>query len=111
MRAAALLAQEGAQVPVLLWAVASERHAELLAAGGPLVSVPVGPVVERVAAALRAHATQVQAIAVGAETIGFALSNDVPLQIGPSELFEPAPQATRPFAWPDGVQAHGWPVP
>ncbi|MFC8732298.1 PIG-L family deacetylase [Luteimicrobium sp. NPDC057192] len=54
-----------------------------LEAGPGLVVVPVGPVLDRVAGALRAHATQVQAVAVtpaaeGEALVGrYALSNDV----------------------------------
>lgn len=111
MRAVALLVESGERVPVVLWAVATERHEEVLAAGGPRVEVPLAPVIEEVAGAMRAHATQVQDLVVGEATIDFALSNEVPLRLGPVERFEPAPGAVRPWAWPEGVEGLGWPVP
>jgi N-acetyl-1-D-myo-inositol-2-amino-2-deoxy-alpha-D-glucopyranoside deacetylase len=111
MRAVARLVEAGGPAPVVLWAVAPERRGEVVAAGGPRVEVPLAPVLDEVAAAMRAHATQVQGVAVGHDAIDFALSNDVPLRAGPREVFEPATGAVRPFAWPAGVEAFGWPVP
>ncbi|NLF06006.1 MAG: GlcNAc-PI de-N-acetylase [Actinomycetales bacterium] len=116
MRAVARHVAAGGPAPVVLWAVPAHRVAEVRASGGPRVEVPVAPVVDQVAAAMRAHATQVQAVTEGAGTIdtgtiSFALSNDVPLQVGPVEVFEPAPGPVRALAWPAGVDAPGWPVP
>ncbi len=111
MRAAARLVETGGRVPVVLWAVAPGRRDEVVAAGGPRIEVPLAPVVDEVAAAMRAHATQVQGVVVGPDVIDFALSNDVPQRTGPVEVLEPAPGARRAATWPTGVVTHGWPVP
>jgi len=111
MRAVARLTETARPVPAVLWAVAPHRRAEVLAGGGPRVEVQVAPVADEVAAAMRAHATQVQHVVVGAEGIAFSLSNDVPLGTGPTEVLEPAPGPLVPVAWPAGVAAPGWPVP
>ncbi|MGC5167281.1 PIG-L family deacetylase [Luteimicrobium sp. DT211] len=62
-----------------------------------LVAVPLRPVLDRVAPALRAHATQVQAVAVtppadGEALVGwYALSNDVLAPLLPAEHYAPFP--------------------
>lgn len=107
MRAVARL---GEPAPVVLWAVAPGRVDAVLAAGGPRVEVQLAPVAGEVEAAMRAHATQVQDVVVEGSTIGFALSNEVPLQIGPLEVYESAPGTVAPLEWPAGVTARSWPV-
>ena len=108
--AIARLAREGHPVPAVLWAVAPDRTDAVLAADGPRVEVALAPVIDRVAAAMRAHATQVQDVVVGEDVVDFALSNAVPLRAGPVELYEPASGPLHPVAWPQGVSARGWPV-
>jgi N-acetyl-1-D-myo-inositol-2-amino-2-deoxy-alpha-D-glucopyranoside deacetylase len=71
-------------------------------AGDPetLVAVPVRPVLDRVAAALRAHATQVQAVTITAPTDGealvgwYALSNDVLAPLLTAEHYAPSRPGT-----------------
>jgi len=111
MRAVARHVAAGRRAPAVLWAVPVHRVARVRAGGGPRVEVPVGPVADRLAAAMRAHATQVQRVSVGAGVVDFALSNDTPQRAGPFEVYEPAPGPVRALAWPAGVEAPGWPVP
>ena len=65
-----------------------------------LVAVPVRPVLDHVAAALRAHATQVQAVTVTAPADGealvgwYALSNDVLAPLLTAEHYAPSPPGT-----------------
>lgn len=106
MRAVALAAVE----PLVLWAVAAPRREQVCAAGGPRLEVPLGPVVEALAAAMRAHETQVQDVVVGPGTVDFALSNGVPQRLGPVEVHEPG-GPVRPFTWPALLGAREWPVP
>jgi N-acetyl-1-D-myo-inositol-2-amino-2-deoxy-alpha-D-glucopyranoside deacetylase len=73
------------------------------------VAVPVGPVRERVLAALRAHATQVQAVTaldVPGLAACYALSNLVLAPVPAAETYAWAPghRAARPV-WPAGVRA------
>lgn len=104
MRAVELLGRSGARVPAVLWVVAPGR-AEVVGAGpGPSVAVPLAPVVDVVAAAMRAHATQVQDVVVDADTIGFALSNDVPLRVGPVETYELAPGSPWPVTLTEDLE-------
>ena len=131
MRAVALA--DGPE-PVVLWAaqdegdvrravdeVARRGSSELpvLDVTGPLPSavvpssavdlrVPLGPVLDRVEAALRAHASQVQAVrtwADGASSAGcFALSNDVLQPLLPDEVYRSAAGDLAAVHWPAGIR-------
>jgi len=83
-----------------------------------LVVVPVGPVLDRLAVALRAHATQVQAVAVTSPGDGvvagwYALSNDVLAPILAAEHYAafPAPRGVVPGDAAAGTGAPGTVAP
>lgn len=105
MRAVALLESAGHEIPLVLWSVPPERAGTGRKDGGTRVEVGLAPVAEAVAEAMRAHATQVKDVVVGEATIDFSLSNDVPLRLGPVEVYEVAAGDPERVAWPTGVRA------
>ncbi|MDO8106876.1 PIG-L family deacetylase [Isoptericola sp. b441] len=131
MRAVQLAAERGWQVPCVLWAAldadqlvsgrewcARTATPGLVAAvGRPLpsaavapaevaVRVAVAPVLERVLGAMRAHATQVQAVEAleGEGCLGcYALSDAVVQPVPAQECYRVGSQ-NGPVGWPDGVR-------
>lgn len=129
----AVVLADGAK-PVVLWAAQDERDLRravdevtrrggsrlpVLDVAGPAPSavvpstavdlrVPVGPVLDRVEAALLAHASQVQAVRTWADGVAsagcFALSNDVLQPLLPEEVYRSAAGDLTAVRWPAGIR-------